>query len=127
MENISTGSLESHKIVKPWLFKTWSTPWYQPAAHAKSQILCADLSHGVDAFDEADVDDGPGCGQTDDHPPLQRAADLDVFGDVQRLAVPEVIHRSALLTLEAVAYGNTPHHTHKTITGILKKKKKEQL
>lgn len=61
------------------------------------------LSHGLDAFDEADVDHTPGAGQTNDHPPLQGAAGLNVRCDVQGLTVPEVIHWSALLTLHIIA------------------------
>lgn len=65
---------------------------------------CTDLPHGFDAFDEADVDHTPGAGQTDDHPPLQGAAGFDIRCDIQGLTVPEVIHWSALLTLNIVAY-----------------------
>ena len=52
---------------------------------------CAHLPYGLDAPDEADVDHKPSSGQADDHPPLQRAAGLHVRGDVQGLAVPEVV------------------------------------
>lgn len=63
-----------------------------------------DLSHGVDAFDEADEDNTPGAGQAHDQPPLQGAAGLNVRCDIQGLTVPEVIHWSALHTLHIVAY-----------------------
>lgn len=66
-------------------------------------IASTDLSDGVDASDEADVDHRPGSGKAHHQPPLQRPAHLDVGGDVQGAAVPEVIHGRALFTLLIVA------------------------
>lgn len=71
-------------------------------------VWYTDLSHGFDASDEADVDHKPGGAQTEYHPPLQRAADLNVWRDVQGFTVPEVVHRSAFLTLHVVGCIETP-------------------
>lgn len=61
--------------------------------------MCRHLPDGLDAPYEADVDDAPGRGQAQDEPPLQRAALLDVWRDVQRLSVPVVVDRCAEHTL----------------------------
>lgn len=61
------------------------------------------LSYSFDTSDETDVYHTPGSGKTHHQPPLQWSANLDVRGDVQSSAVPEVIHRRALFTLLIVA------------------------
>lgn len=69
----------------------------------RRSVAPTDLSDGVDASDETDVHHRPGSGEAHHHPPLQRSASLNVGGDVQGAAVPEVIHRRALFTLLIVA------------------------
>lgn len=73
--------------------------WWNLGLHIES----THLSYGFNAFDEADVYHAPRGGQTYDHPPLQWAAGLNVRCDVQGLAIPEVVHGGALLTLYIVA------------------------
>lgn len=67
-------------------------------------MLTTDLSYGLDTLDEANINHNPSAGQTENHPPLQGAACLDVRRDVQGLTVPEVIDWGALLTLHVVSY-----------------------
>lgn len=76
------------------------------------RVKAPHLPDGLDAPYEADVDDAPGRGEAQHQPPLQRAALLQVRGDVQRLPVPVVVHRCADLTLLHVTCRTSEQHTH---------------
>lgn len=82
-----------------WNSETITSLTFLGQLHARS----THLSNGVDASDEADVHHTPGGGETHHQPPLEGPAGLDVWGDVQGVAVPKVIHGRALFALLIVA------------------------
>lgn len=70
----------------------------------------AHLPSGLDAPDDAQVHDGPGDGQADQQPPLDRAAVTDVGRDVQGPPVPEVAHGAAVPALLHEAWSRQGPH-----------------
>ncbi len=56
------------------------------------------LPGGLDTPQTANPQQSPGAEQTQDGPPLQTSRVLDHRRGVQRLSVPEIIHRRTALT-----------------------------
>ncbi|KAG7245148.1 hypothetical protein INR49_023714 [Caranx melampygus] len=85
--------------------KRYSSPSVAPGrvrARIRKMVRtrCTYLPHGLDALDETDVDYRPGTGQTDDHPPLQGAAGLNVWVAVA-VAVAEARWRPILIARDS--------------------------
>lgn len=67
-----------------------------------ASLLLSYFARGLYSPDAADKQNNPRHHQADHDLPLRRPSVVDGGGDVQRLSVPEVVHRGAVLALRHV-------------------------